>query len=80
MFISFAVDGAQPFHVLADFINENGSKPVFVSLLGAKEDTRSTGDYLLRQKIPCVSYPESAIRAFSHMWNYAKRREHSNHP
>jgi len=80
VFISFAVDGAQPFHVLADFINENGSKPVFVSLLGAKEDTRSTGDYLLRQKIPCVSYPESAIRAFSHMWNYAKRIEHSNLP
>ncbi len=74
VFISFAVSGADPFHLLSSFINENRSKPVFISLLGSKEDTRSAGDYLLKQKIPCVSYPETAIQAFSHMWNYAKRR------
>lgn len=73
VFISFAVSGDEPFHLLSTFINENPSKPVFVSLLGAKEDTRSAGDYLLKQKIPCVTYPEIAIQAFSHMWNYAKR-------
>ncbi|MBW1812551.1 MAG: CoA-binding protein [Deltaproteobacteria bacterium] len=74
VFISFAVSGAEPFHLLSEFISENRSKPVFVSLLGAKEDTRSTSDYLLKQKIPCVAYPEMAIQAFSHMWSYAKRR------
>ena len=74
VFISFAVSGAEPFHQLASFINENKTKPVFVSLLGAKEDTRTAGDYLLKQKIPCVAYPETAIQAFSHMVNYAKRK------
>jgi acetyltransferase len=74
IFISFAVLGHKPFHALSDFINTNRSKPVFVSLLGSKEDMRSASDYLLKQKIPCVSYPETAIQAFSHMWNYSKRK------
>lgn len=74
VFISFAVLGHEPFHPLSEFINTNRSKPVFVSLLGSKEDMRSASDYLLKQKIPCVSYPETAIQAFSHMWNYSKRK------
>jgi len=74
VFISFAVDRAESFHRLSDFIKQTCTKPVFISLLGAKEDTRSSNDYLLKQKIPCVAYPETAIQAFSHMWNYAKKR------
>lgn len=73
VFISFAISGAELYQPLVEVINENRSKPVFVSLVGAKDDVRDSGDYLLQARIPCYPYPEMSIRVFSHMWNYAKR-------
>ena len=70
--ISFVMDGPKPFYPLVELLNQHHDKPVFITLMGPKEDVRNCGDYLASQKIPCYPFPETAVRVFSNMWNYRK--------
>ncbi|MCP4751714.1 MAG: hypothetical protein GY866_12530 [Proteobacteria bacterium] len=74
LFITFAVPGTDSLRSLVEAVGTNRTKPVFVSLLGSKEDVTTSEDYLLGQRLPCFSYPETAIRVFSNMSRYAALR------
>jgi acyl-CoA synthetase (NDP forming) len=73
MLISFAAFGVEMYHPIVELIHAQKSKPLFVTLLGAQEDVRITGDYLLDQRVPFFPFPEMGVRVFSHMWQYARR-------
>lgn len=73
VFISFAVEGPESYRSLTELVLEHDSKPVFFSLLGAKEDLEACRSFLEGQGIPCFLYPETAVRVISHMWRYARR-------
>jgi acyl-CoA synthetase (NDP forming) len=72
IFISFVMSGPEPYHPVVELLQTQCSKPVFISLLGAIEDIRVNRDYLLGQRIPCVDYPEDAVRVFRNLWGYAR--------
>jgi len=74
IFISFADAGAEPLYPFAELVGQNSKKPVFVSLLGRKEDVRESREYLLKQLIPCYSFPETGVKVFSHMHRYSCRK------
>lgn len=80
IFISFAVTGAEPYAPLVDLIQQDGRKPVFFSLMGAKKDIEATQNFLEEKRIPCFDFPEKAIRVFSRMWRYARRRQELGPP
>lgn len=73
IFISFAVEGPEPYRPVAELIKERRTKPVFFSLLGAKENVEACSAFLDNQGIPCFLYPETAVRVISHMWRYGRR-------
>jgi acetyltransferase len=72
VFIGFAMLGEDMFHPMAEVIRENPSKPVFVSLLGHREDMAAAEDFFRRERIPVVPFPEAAIQAFARMWRYVQ--------
>ena len=53
-------------------MKQNQSKPVFASLLGSREDVAVTEDFLRKERIPVVSFPEAAIQVFARMWRYVQ--------
>jgi acyl-CoA synthetase (NDP forming) len=75
IFISFAVEGLEPYEPLLELIQERKNKPVFFSLLGAKEHVEACRGFLESHGVPCFLYPETAVRVISHMWQYARRAE-----
>ncbi|MFO7965098.1 MAG: CoA-binding protein [Desulfobacterales bacterium] len=78
-FISFAIEGSEIYRPVVDMIHDRADKPVFFSLLGPRDEVQSTGDFLLRQKVPYFLYPEMGIRTFAHMWQYARQRNKRHH-
>ncbi|MEJ5375725.1 MAG: CoA-binding protein [bacterium] len=75
VFISFAVEGPESYGPLVELIRERNTKPVFFSLLGAKEHLEACRDFLEGHGIPCFAYPETAVKVISHMLRYASLRE-----
>jgi acyl-CoA synthetase (NDP forming) len=71
LFISFALFGADIYRPLLEVIQEGLTKPLFFSLLGAKEDIGVCQALLETHRIPFYPFPEMAIRVFSHMRQYA---------
>ena len=71
IFITFSDGGTETLKPLADLVNKSGTKPVFTTLIGKKEDTAISSQFLLENRIPCFAYPETAVRVFSNMWKYA---------
>ncbi len=74
VFISFAVPDPKEHRQLAAVIGKHPNKPVFVTLLGGRDDVNITEACLFGQRIPCYPFPEMAVRVFSNMWRYAKGR------
>lgn len=74
VFISFANFGAEPYRPIVDFLRGRCNKPVFFSLLGTKKDIEASQALFEENRIPCYDFPEMAVRVFSHMWKYARRR------
>jgi len=72
VFIGFAMLRGEMFRPMAEVIRENRSKPVFVSLLGSKEDVAVTEDFLRKERIPVIQYPEAAVQVFARMWRYVQ--------
>jgi acyl-CoA synthetase (NDP forming) len=71
-FIGFAMLGEEMFRPMAEVIRENPVKPVFVSLLGSREDLAVTEDFLRKARIPVIPYPEAAVEVFARMWRYVE--------
>jgi acyl-CoA synthetase (NDP forming) len=72
IFISFALFGADIYLPLLEVIQERLTKPVFFSLLGAKDELESCRALLEENRIPFYPFPEMAIRVFANMWRYAR--------
>jgi acyl-CoA synthetase (NDP forming) len=81
VFISFARPKGESFCPHVEIIEEHRrAKPVFFSLIGAKEDVEANREFLEKHGIPFYLFPEMAIRVFTHMWQYARRsRSASSH-
>jgi len=72
IFISFALFGLDPYRPLVEAVKENPNKPVFFSLLGAREEVEACGNFLEQNRIPFYLFPEMGVRVFAHMWRYAR--------
>jgi len=72
-FISFAAYGTGMMDPLVDLVKRRGNKPFFVSLLGPADDIALSRSYLMERKIPIFDFPETGVRVFSRMWQYARR-------
>jgi len=72
-FISFAAYGTSMMEPLVDLVRRRSDKPFFVSLLGGADDIALSRAYLMEREIPIFDYPETGVRVFSRMWEYARR-------
>jgi len=72
--ISFAQEGSEMNRSIVDVWEQYHNKPLFVSLMGIQQDIRESGDFFLANEIPFYPYPETAVKVFSNMWQYASRR------
>lgn len=73
IFIAFAQMGTDMYLPVLDAIEGKLTKPLFFTLLGTWDDLYATYRLLLSRRIPCVPYPETAVRAITHMWRHARR-------
>jgi acyl-CoA synthetase (NDP forming) len=80
VFIGFAMLSEQMFRPMAEVIREDRRKPVFVSLLGNREDLAVTEDFLRKERIPVMPFPEVAVQVFARMWRYAERKSSRQQP
>jgi acyl-CoA synthetase (NDP forming) len=74
VFISFAVVDPEHLRPLTEIIKASRSKPVFFSFLGNKSIMQASHDLLEAEQIPCVDYPEMAVRVFGNMWKFASAK------
>jgi acetyltransferase len=72
IFISFARAGVEPYQPLVEFIQERRIKPVFLTVLGTKEEVEACWGLLEEHRIPFYRFPEMAVRVMAHMWRYAR--------
>ncbi len=73
--ISFAQEGSEMNRSIVDVWQQYHNKPLFVSLMGIQQDIRESGDFFLENEIPFYPYPETAVKVFSNMWQYADRKK-----
>ncbi len=74
-FISFAVEGNEPYRAVAELVRQKRTKPVFFSLLGRKDDVESCKGLIEGNRIPFYLFPDMGVRVLAHMWRYARLRE-----
>ena len=74
IFISAAEKDPAAYQPLAAAVAANRTKPVFVSLLGDKDDKQACDRLLEAGGIPCFDFPEQAVRVFARMRRYAMAR------
>ena len=74
IFVSGASHGIEPYRPVVAALKERCTKPVFFSLLGAKQDFQAIQAFLEENGFPCFEIPEMAVRVFSRMWQYARRK------
>jgi acyl-CoA synthetase (NDP forming) len=74
IWISFADSGPEIYRPMVDLLQKQRSKPVFFSLLGAKESVEACQGFLDGNRLPCYDFPEYAVQVFAHMWRYARVR------
>jgi acyl-CoA synthetase (NDP forming) len=72
-FIAFAAYGTEMMEPLVDLVGKRAGKPFFVSLLGGADDIARSRAYLMEREIPIFDFPETGLRVFSRMWQYARR-------
>jgi acyl-CoA synthetase (NDP forming) len=75
IFISFAIFGAEPYRPIVDLLQGRCTKPIFFSLLGTKKDIEVSRSFLEEHHIPCLDFPEMAVRVLARMRKYARMRE-----
>jgi len=73
IFISFAMFGAEPYIPVANLIRDRRDKPIFFSLVGAKEDVETCRAFMEAHRIPFFLFPETGVRVMAHMWRHARR-------
>jgi len=72
LIISFAIDESETvYRPIVDMVRNQADKPVFFSLMGPRDELQSTGDFLLKNKVPYFLFPEIGIRTLATMWQYA---------
>jgi acyl-CoA synthetase (NDP forming) len=74
IFISFGDKNPGVYQSMVDIIRADRRKPVFVSLLGDKDDKEVCERFLEAGGVPCYDFPEQAVRVFAHMRQYARVR------
>lgn len=74
VFISFAIFGIEPYLQILEAFKGRCSKPFFFSLMGSRQDLQICQPYFEKEGFPCYDFPEMAVRVFSRMWRYARRR------
>ncbi len=67
MFITFSISGEDIFTPLIEVIREHPGKPVFISLMGDREDTKGAEDFMRKNRIPVYAFPEMGIQTFARM-------------
>jgi acyl-CoA synthetase (NDP forming) len=72
--IAYAQQGLEPYPAILNLLKKEHTKPVFFSLLGEKSELQVAQDFLNENGFPCYDLPEMAVRVFSRMWAYARRR------
>ncbi|MDO9515198.1 MAG: hypothetical protein Q7J01_03745, partial [Syntrophales bacterium] len=72
-FISFAGWGTGMMDPVVDLVRKRANKPFFVSLLGTADDIALSRSYLMEREIPIFNFPETGVRVFFRMWQYARR-------
>jgi acyl-CoA synthetase (NDP forming) len=75
IFISFADKNPEVYQPMIDLLKSDRRKPVFVSLLGDRQDKEACQRLLDAGGLPCFDFPEHAVQIFSHMRQYARIRE-----
>jgi acyl-CoA synthetase (NDP forming) len=75
IFVSFAIFGAEPYRPIVDLLQGRCTKPIFFSLLGSKKDIEVSRSFLEEHQIPCLDFPEMAVRVLARMRKYARMRE-----
>ena len=75
IWISFADSGPEIYQPMVDLLGEKRSKPIFFSLLGAKENVEACQGFLERNRLPCYDFPENAVRVFADMRRYYRIRQ-----
>lgn len=74
IWISFANSRPEIYQPMVDLLQEQRPKPVFFSLLGAKENIETFRGFLEGNRLPCYDFPEYAVQVFAHMWIYSRIR------
>jgi len=72
--IFFADSRLETYRPLVDLLQKQRSKPVFFSLMGAREDVETCQSFLEEHRLPCYDFPEYAVQVFAHMCRYGRMR------
>ncbi len=75
IFISFGDKNPGVYQPMVDIIKADRRKPVFVSLLGDKDDKEVCQRFLDAGGVPCYDFPEHAVHVFARMRQYARIRD-----
>ncbi|MRR15869.1 MAG: hypothetical protein EG826_05375 [Deltaproteobacteria bacterium] len=75
VFISFGDKNPGVYQSMIDVIQADRRKPVFVSLLGEKDDREACQRFLDARGVPCYDFPEQAVQVFARMRQYARVRD-----
>jgi acetyltransferase len=78
IWISFANRGPEIYRPAVELLLEQRTKPVFFSLLGAKNDLDVCKAYLEENRLPCYDFPEHAVQVFAQMWRYGRIKKRGN--
>ncbi len=73
LFITFAAGINEMLTPLVDLVRKKRNKPFFISLLGDADHMALSRAYLMESEIPIFDFPETAVRVFSRIWQYARR-------
>jgi len=75
VFISFGDKNPSVYQPMIDIIKADRRKPVFVSLLGDKDDKEACERFLDAGGVPCYDFPEQAVHVFARMRQYVRVRD-----
>jgi acetyltransferase len=77
-FIAFAMSINGGLDPLVDMIKTHPIKPVYFSVMGSKTEVEATIDYLQYRQMPAYLFPETAVRVFAQMRQYARFLQRAN--
>ncbi len=72
-FIASAAGTNEMLAPLVDLVRKKRNKPFFMSFLGDAKHIYRSRAYLMEHEIPIFDFPETGVRVFSRMWQYARK-------